>query len=209
MYQNSPVISSAVEKRALDKERALSLKQKLSISESCKIIGIISALEEHKDPYTAIQYAITLLKHRQDIHILHFGTGRLFEEIHHSIQTYNLNDRYHLLGYYDGVEDFFSIMDLFLMTSKEEGLGSSVLDAFCYHVPVISTRAGGLKTLVYNRGQLCPTGDSQCLYKKSIEALDNQPLTAKLSTLAYQYTQKISTEQIAKKYLKLYQSLKT
>jgi len=31
------------------------------------------------------------------------------------------------------------------MTSKEEGLGSSVLDSFVNKVPVVATNAGGLK----------------------------------------------------------------
>jgi len=50
-----------------------------------------------------------------------------------------------LLGFADNVEDFFSLFDVFVMTSKEEGLGSSVTGFICEQSAGSATNAGGLK----------------------------------------------------------------
>jgi len=94
---------------------------------------------------------------------LHFGDGYLRHEILRKIEELEISDRYFLMGHKDDVEDFYSIMDVFLMTSKMEGLGSSVMDAFNNNVGVVSTNGGGLKDLVYGRGVLCNVGDVDCL----------------------------------------------
>ena len=41
-----------------------------------------------------------------------------------------VEDVYRFAGFRKGVEDFYSILDVFVMSSEEEALGSSVLDAF-------------------------------------------------------------------------------
>ena len=49
------------------------------------------------------------------------------------------------------LEDIYEILpelDIFLMTSKTEGLGSSILDAYACKVPVVATIAGGIPEIV-------------------------------------------------------------
>ena len=92
---------------------------------------------------------------------LHFGDGNLKKAIINKIEEYNLQDTYFLMGFVPDMEDFFSIFEVFVMASKEEGLGSSVLDAFINKVPVVSTNAGGLKDLLQDeRGIICEIGNS-------------------------------------------------
>lgn len=208
MCSDSLVISSAVKSKDLDVERALALKKSLDIREGVKIIGLVSALEPHKDPVTALKTIHELQKTRQDFAVLHFGNGVLFDQISDRIKELDLARFYFQMGHQENVEDYFSIMDVFLMTSKEEGLGSSVLDAFNYEVGVVSTNAGGLNDLVKDRGFLCNIGDIQCLSHNLNLALDSSKKLDEYRASAKQYCDnEMGTELMASKYINLYREL--
>jgi glycosyltransferase involved in cell wall biosynthesis len=208
MYSDSLIISSAVKNRNLDIERALKLKKSLGIQSSAKIIGLVSALESHKDPITALKTIHELRKVRQDFAVLHFGNGVLFDQVSEAMKELNLDQIYFQMGHHENVEDYFSIMDVFLMTSKEEGLGSSVLDAFNYEVRVVSTNAGGLNDLVKDRGFLCDIGDTQCLSQGLSLALDSSKESIAHKIRAKEYCDnEMGVGLMANKYIDLYQGL--
>ena len=59
-----------------------------------------------------------------------------------------LGERVSLCGAVQHPEEFFSALDLFIMPSKSEGLGSSALMAMSYGLPVVASRVGGLPEVV-------------------------------------------------------------
>jgi len=208
MYRDSPIISSAVKGKELDINRAIELKESLGIHNDIKIIGLISALEPHKDPMTALKTICELQKVRQDFAVLHFGNGVMFDEISQTIQELKLDQLYFQMGHHENVEDYFSMMEVFLMTSKEEGLGSSVLDAFNYEVSVVSTNAGGLNDLVQDRGFLCNIGDTQCLSQGLSLAIDSSKESTAYRIKAKEYCDnEMGIDLMASKYITLYQEL--
>jgi len=208
MCKNSPIISSAVKNKELDVKRGLELKKSLHIQDNTKIIGLISALESHKDPVTALKTIHELQKYRQDFAVLHFGDGAMSDQISNKIKELNLENLYFQMGHHENVEDYFSIMGVFLMTSKEEGLGSSVLDAFNYEVSVVSTNAGGLNDLVQDRGFLCDIGDTKCLSQGLSLALDSSKESTMHKISAKEYCDnEMGVDLMASKYIALYQEL--
>lgn len=56
--------------------------------------------------------------------------------------------RIRMLGQPENLADFFAALDLYLMPSRSEGLGSSALLAMAHGLPVVAARAGGLPELV-------------------------------------------------------------
>ncbi|HEV2492511.1 MAG TPA: glycosyltransferase family 4 protein [Terriglobia bacterium] len=53
-----------------------------------------------------------------------------------------------LLGYVDDLTEFFAALDLYIMPSRAEGLGSSALLAMAHGLPVVASRVGGLPEVV-------------------------------------------------------------
>src|SRR5690606_25843692 len=99
-----------------------------------------------------------------------------------------LEQTYVFAGFQSGVEDLYRLMDVFVLSSREEALGSSVLDAFLYSVPVVATDAGGLKeSLADGRGQLCPVGDHQALGQAMHRVLSDADLRADMTAKAREY----------------------
>ncbi|MGO8789589.1 MAG: glycosyltransferase family 4 protein [Terriglobia bacterium] len=69
------------------------------------------------------------------------------------------------LGPITDLPGFFAGLDLFIMPSIAEGLGSSALWAMAHGLPVIATRVGGLPEIVVENetGWLIPPGSAQVL----------------------------------------------
>ena len=112
------------------------------------------------------------------------------------------------MGYYDKVEDFYSIMDIFLMTSKMEGLGSSVIDAFNNEVFVVSTNAGGLEELVKDRGALCNIGDLDCLVSEIDNVISAKEYKITTIKKAKSFCDKhLSSNMMVEKYIEIYKTL--
>jgi len=207
LYKKAPVIYSAIESKTLDLKRASNLKKTLRIGNS-KIVGIIAAIEEHKDPFLTLNVAKEILERRSDIHFIHFGSGKLEAEFKKFIKHNSLEGWYHFMGHYDNVEDFYSIMDIFLMTSKMEGLGSSVIDAFNNEVFVVSTNAGGLKELVEGRGALCNIGDLDCLVSEIENAISMNKDKIAIIRKAKSFCKKnFLSDKMVEKYIEIYKTL--
>jgi len=201
------VIPSCIIEKELNRERAKKIKDYLN-AEGKKIIATVSALVPHKDPNTMVETIKILFQRRKDFIFLHFGDGELRQEIEEKISKYSLEKIYILMGHHDDVEDYFSIFDIFVMSSSQEGLGSSVLDAFVYRVPVVATEAGGLKETVKGRGLLCKTKDPECLARAIDMLLNDEILRKELVDRAYKDVKNFySLEDMIDKYLTVYSSL--
>jgi len=181
------VISDIVVLQDINKARALLLANKLKLKEGTLILGTMAALVAHKDPLTLIRAVSLLSKKRDDFVFLHFGAGELEPQVKALIDDCDLGDKYKLMGFWDNPEDFFSILDIFVMSSREEGLGSAVLDAYLYKVPVVSTRAGGLGEITANRAVTCVAGDPESICRAIEFVIANPEEVAPLVSGAHEY----------------------
>ncbi|HLP14047.1 MAG TPA: glycosyltransferase family 4 protein [Flavobacteriales bacterium] len=201
------VISEVVEQKELNKKRAQEYLASLNVANK-KIIGTTAAFVQHKDPLTMVKAIHMLSKIRQDFIFIHFGDGVLLPEVKKAIASAKLESFYHLAGFMQNVEDMFSVFDVFAMSSEEEGLGSSVLDAFMYKVPVVSTNAGGLADVIGENGLLCNVKDHEALAKNMDKILSDQNLRNELTEKAFkQAKENHSLETISKHYADLFSSL--
>jgi glycosyltransferase involved in cell wall biosynthesis len=192
-----------VERRQLNRPRALSLIGDLQLRPGGWIIGTTAALTLEKGPFVMIEAVRILAAKRKDFIFVHFGTGNLEPEMKTRIKEYGLEHLYYLEGFVEGVEDVFSVLNVFVISSEKEGLGSSVLDAFIYKVPVVSTDAGGLADLVQEgRGISCKKNDPGQI-AAGIDAILNDPLLRESMTgKAFTYVNEFhSMEYITNQYL--------
>jgi glycosyltransferase involved in cell wall biosynthesis len=187
-------------------EKALNLKKN---HPNRRIVATIAAMVPHKDPLTMVRTVYELKKLAGDGFIfIHFGLGELEGTVRSEINRLGLVNDYLLMGFDDDVESFFPIFDIFVMSSQEEGLGSSVLEAFRYRVPVVSTRAGGLEKLVSGRGLLCPVQDHSCLAGKINEMLMSPERYKDMVQNAQDYVLiEHSLEKMTSDYIRVYQQM--
>ncbi len=163
------------------------LHQAFGIDHNIKLVGNISAVADHKDYFTFIDTAEKVLAERKDVKFLIIGDGPLNAEIRDRINQSNFKDGIIMTGFRDDIPAIIQELDVFLITSKTEGLGTTILDAFANRVPVVATKAGGIPEAVIHQetGLLSNVGDSQSLADQVIQTLDDKEKTRQRITQAY------------------------
>ncbi|UZR95792.1 glycosyltransferase family 4 protein [Chondrinema litorale] len=173
------------------------------------IIGNTSALAPHKDYFTFINTADILLKSNKNLHFCIIGKGKLKGEIENYIQKKQLTENFTLTGFINNIPDVLPALDLFLMTSETEGLGTSILDAFASKVPVVATAAGGIPEMVIHKktGMIAPIKDVETLAKNVKEVFADLNLQKDIVSGAFKHLHSFSKEQTALKTLEIYKQI--
>lgn len=220
---NACIIPSAVQAQPLNPENLQHFAETfgLSVPENAQggqgvasekpgrrfVLATAAALTAEKDPCTLIRAVHLLRQSRDDFVFLHLGADGdseyLARELVHDL---DLEQHYIFAGFQAHVHDIYRLMDVFVLSSRAEALGTSVLDAFLYKVPVVSTDAGGLKeSLADGRGLLCEVGDFEALAAAMLRLLDNPTLGKQLTDCAYDYVlREHDVLVMAERYLQVY-----
>lgn len=169
------IIPSAVSVRPPDLERARAFVEQHQL-QGRKIVATMAALTTDKDPLTTVEALRLVLQQRDDFVFVHFGAGPMQEEVQAAVRRAGLEQHYVFAGFHSNPEDYYAMMDVFVLGSREEGLGSSVLDALARGVPAAATAAGGLReVLADGRGLLSPVGDAAALADNLVRLLSDAP----------------------------------
>ncbi len=111
-------------------------------------------------------------------------------------------------GFKTNVGDYYSLFDIFAYPSLQEGLGSAVLDAFYFRLPVIASDVGGIPDLIdnYRTGILIPPADEAALYEKILELYRRRSLGETLGENGYRSLERFDVKNTASRYLNLYRA---
>lgn len=182
------------------------LRRELGLSDKTVLVGNISALADHKDHLTFVSAAAAIHALMPDVHFVLAGSGPEENRIREQIHRLGMQERIHLLGHQKDIVPVMKSLDVFLMTSSTEGLGSIVLDAFAAGVPVVSTDAGGLPEIVHfgTTGLLAPVGDGAALALKVIRLLADNDLREGLREQALEYVKDFDYHEMARKTIEHY-----
>jgi len=152
--------------------RPLDVRAQLGLPAATPLAVNVAALVDHKDQRTLIRAAQHARATRPDLHWVIAGEGALRGSLTAEIARLGLADRVHLLGYVDPADALIREADVFVMSSKEEGLGSVILNALALGKPVVATAAGGIPELLPPEA-LVPVGDAEGLAGKVVAALSH------------------------------------
>ena len=185
------------------------LKKELNLPLTTTLIGNLSALADHKDYPTFIRTAKELLSRHNDIHFVIAGDGPLKEEIMNRVKAEQLEKHISFLGFRKDVPQLLKSLDVFLMTSKTEGLGSVILEAFACGIPVVATTAGGIPEIVKNgeTGLTANIGDEIALATAVEKIIANPDYRNSFVKNATAFVNQFSVKATALQTKAIYQSL--
>ena len=186
------------------------LRTEFNIPNETAIIGNVAALAPHKDLPTFIKTAEKILNTKKDVHFFLIGKEDGSEaEVKDLIQQKNLGENITLTGFRNDIPAVLHSLDLFLMTSKEEGLGTSLLDAMAAKIPIVATEAGGIPEIIidHKTGLTAPIGDSTKLSECCIKILSDKKLREVLIRQASDFVKSFSKQEMGAKYQKLYHNI--
>ncbi len=203
------IIPSAIQAQPVNPEHINAFARQFDLAGK-RVLATAAALTAEKDPCTLIRAVHRLRQSRSDFVFLHLGAGGAAEtEARELVRELGMENYYWFAGFQSCIDDLYRLMDVFVLSSRHEALGTSVLDAFMYSVPVVATNAGGLpEILAEGRGVLCATGDYEALAAGMDRVLDDRGLRASMVESAGQYVLREHDPQVmAKRYLAEYRRL--
>ena len=125
------------------------LKRKLNIPDNVFVVisvGGCAEIKNHKD----VLRAVASLKGKLPILYLHLGKGKTECDEKQLAEDLGISEMVRFEGNKDNVRDYLIVSDVFVMTSKFEGLGNSALEAMACSIPVILYNVVGLRDLISN-----------------------------------------------------------
>jgi len=101
------------------------------------------------------------------------GTGKLETELRARAQAAGLAARVVFAGFRTDLDALLPAFAVFCLSSRMEGLGTSVLDAMCHGRAVVATAAGGIPEAVEDgvTGRVVPPRDPDALAAALVEVL--------------------------------------
>jgi glycosyltransferase involved in cell wall biosynthesis len=181
------------------------IRKELGIADGEIIIGNIAAIAPHKDYFTFLD-TVKILSTKIKAKYFIAGEGPLRNEVEKKIAALHLENYVFMLGFRKDLENVFAELSLLLYTSNEEGLGSTLLDAMAYGLPIVTTEAGGIPEIVKNgfNGLTAPVGDPLKLSEQVMLMLNDQSLKETLIKNGKNFVREFSKEKMAERTLSVY-----
>lgn len=202
------VIHSGISLDAIRATTRLDIRGRLGLSPDAPIAVNVGALVPHKGQQTLIDAAQILERVIPELHWIVAGEGVLRTALQERIDTLGLRSRVHLVGHVEQPERLIADADVFVMSSWEEGLGTSVLEAMGLGIPIASTAAGGLPELVGNGGGLLvPPGDAAALAEAVARILREPELRRQLTERARADVLRFTDRRMAEEVASVYRSV--
>jgi glycosyltransferase involved in cell wall biosynthesis len=166
----------------------------------------VAQLVDHKDPLTFVRAVRAARKEVPALHALLVGNGYLSAEVIAAVRAAGLRDVLHVLGYRQDADALISAADVVTLSSREEGLGTVLLDAMAFGGAVAATRAGGIPEIVEDgvSGLLAPVGDGPALGAAIARLLSDAGLTERIKQAARQKVREFSVQRTAERTLAVY-----
>ncbi|MEO0231227.1 MAG: glycosyltransferase family 4 protein [candidate division WOR-3 bacterium] len=174
------------------------------------IVGNIAHLLPYKDHITLINGFFEFLNYFPDSYLIIIGEGKEKKKILKRIKELKIDNKVFLTGFLKDAKEYIKYFSVFVITSKEdEGLCSSIIDAFIRKVPVIATDTGGIKELVKNMetGILIEKKNPSALKNALIKIKEDKKLREKIINNAYEFSKNFSALKMAEENLKVYENL--
>ncbi|MBC5774119.1 glycosyltransferase family 4 protein [Pontibacter sp. KCTC 32443] len=190
-------------------ENSRKLHQEFNLPEAQILIGNISAISPHKDYYTFVDTAEQVVQKLPNVTFFIIGDGPERPAIEAYIAQKNLRQHILLTGFRKDIPELMCELDVLLVTSETEGLGTTILDAFAAQTPVVATAAGGIPELVQDgvTGMLAPIKSPGKIAAKIVELIQNPVLRNNIVTGASQKVLKYSKKATALHTLAIYKEI--
>ncbi|HOE62464.1 MAG TPA: glycosyltransferase family 4 protein [Candidatus Sumerlaeota bacterium] len=129
------------------------------------VAGIIGRLRSEKGHLYLFKAAAKIKNLIGDFSIFVCGDGTLFRELHELAENLGIADKIIITGFRKDIPDILAALDLFILPSLSEGLGTAALEAGAAGLPIIASNVGGIPDIITDgkTGKLVSPADIDAL----------------------------------------------
>jgi glycosyltransferase involved in cell wall biosynthesis len=171
--------------------RRLWLRPELGLSANTVLLISVGSLIERKGYDLLIPAVAPLLAGRYDRHLLLIGDGPLKAELESLALAHGISKQVHFLGLRNDVPDMLADSDVFVLSSRAEGLSLAVVEALAASLPVVATDVGGHREVITERtGYLVPPENVEAFRDAVSKVLDDLPAARLRGLSAREYVKR-------------------
>jgi glycosyltransferase involved in cell wall biosynthesis len=123
-------------------------RRELGLPLTAPLVGSVGRLTRQKGYDVLLNAFRQVLAHHSDAYLLVAGIGPEEESLRRTIAEWNMTDRAILAGSRSDVEELLRIMDVFVSSSRFEGLPAVILESMASGTPVVATNTSGTVEIV-------------------------------------------------------------
>ena len=138
-------------------------RRELGLPVDQPIVGAAGRLVAVKDHVSLVDATALLVREGLRPLTVIAGDGPLRESIQGHASALGIEAHVRLLGHRKDVDTVLAALDMFVLTSRSEGLNNTILEAMAAGLPVVATRVGGADEMVIDgvTGLLVPPGSPE------------------------------------------------
>jgi glycosyltransferase involved in cell wall biosynthesis len=186
-------------------EEGRAVRAALGIPPEARVLGSVGRFAPEKDYPLLVRATAPLLGPRTRLLIV--GDGSEMTAVRAEVAAHNVEAFVSLTGARDDVPRYLAAMDVFVLSSRMEGMPLVVLEAMAAGLPVVASAVGGLPKLIQDgqTGFLVPPQDAEAL-RRRIETLLDEPDSGRrvAERARAQVRENHSRDTMVRRYLELY-----
>jgi L-malate glycosyltransferase len=188
---------------------ASGMLRQLGIPAGAPFVVQVAQLVGHKDPLNFVRAMRTVIDAVPAAHALLVGEGPLRADATEESRRLHIDGQVHFAGYRDDADSLLAAADVVVLSSREEGLGSVLLDSLVFGRPVVATRAGGIPEVVIDgqTGVLVPVEDPQALGTSIARLLRDPGLRARMGAAARRRAAEFSVARMTERTIAIYEEV--
>ena len=193
-----------------EEDRRAALPADLGVPAGARLIVNTAHLTPHKGQIHLVRAFPEVLRRTPAAFLLIVGQGELREELASEIECLGIAHRTALPGFRADIGAILAHTEVFVMPSVEEGLGTAVLDAFLFGLPVVGSHAGGIPEMITDgvNGLLVPPADPAALAAAVTRLLEDGALRARLGAEALRTVmERFTCDRTVRETIEVYEEL--
>lgn len=186
------------------------LREELGLTADSLLIGTVAILRAKKGHTEILDAAPEVLKRFPNAHFIFAGDGPQTENLKARIAADGLTGRVHMLGLRRDVTNVLASLDVFVLPTHQEALGTAFIEAAAMGVPAVASNVDGVPEVVLDgqTGLLVPAQDGKALIEPICRLLGDPIFRQSMGANATEFVRrKFSREVMAQGMERLYQRL--
>jgi len=184
-------------------------RREMGLNKKTVVVGTVGWLLPIKGPVHLLRAMPYVWERYPEACLMFVGKGELEKELKEEVHRMGALGKVEFLGWRDDIPEIMQVFDVFVLPSRNEGMGRVLVEAMAAGKPVVASRVGGILDLVKEgqNGFFAAPGDEKGLAIAIKKLLDNKKMRDEMGKKGREMAREFSVERMVEKIDLLYASL--
>ena len=183
------------------------IRNQLRIKADAVMVGSVGRLE-HVKGYDILIDAFGQIPD-ENVHLILIGDGSEKESLKNLVKHRSIENRVHFVGHQNDVSNWLAALDIYVNSSRSEGMSQSIVEAMSVGLPIVATDVGDARRMIKREnfvcGEVCHPGDKASLASAITKLISDKGLCCRYGDRATQcHRQLYSESKFANSFESLY-----